>query len=202
MYFAYGEKEIKHLKQQDPLLAEVIELLGHIHRPVNPDLFSSIVHQIVSQQISSAAKSTIWRRMKDRLGEITVESILYLSQDELQGFGITFRKADYITDFANSVREGSLDLMKLTSLSDDEVIKELCKISGIGPWTAQMVLIFSMQRPDVISFGDLAIRKGMCMLYGLEELSKKKFDEISLIYSPYASVASLYLWEVASGKLL
>lgn len=202
MYFSYGEKEIKYLKQQDPLLAEIIDLFGHIYRPVNPDLFSSIVHQIVSQQISSAAKNTIWRRMQDRLGEITVESILSLSQNELQGFGITFRKADYITDFANSLKEGSFDLMKLTSLNDDELIKELCKISGIGPWTAQMVLIFSMQRPNVISFGDLAIRKGMCMLYGLEELSKKKFDEISENYSPHASVASLYLWELAGGKLL
>jgi DNA-3-methyladenine glycosylase II len=201
MYFSYGEKEKNYLKEQDPLLGQVIDLVGHIQRPVNPDLFSSMVHQIVSQQISTASKTTIWNRMEDRLGNITVDSILSQSQEELQSFGITFRKAGYITDFANRVKEGSLDLVKLRSLGDEEVIKELCKINGIGPWTAQMVLIFSMQRPNVISFGDLAIRKGMGIVYGLEKLNKSKFDELSLVYSPYATVAGLYLWAVAGGAV-
>lgn len=200
MYFSYGDKEIKYLKEQDPLLGQVMDQVGHIHRPVNPDIFSSIVHQIVSQQISTAAKNTIWRRMEDKLDKITVESILDLSQEELQKFGMTFRKAGYISDFANSVRDGSLDLFKLSSYSDEEVIKELCKSKGIGPWTAQMVLIFSMQRPDVISFGDLAIRKGMRLVYSIDKLSRAKFDEITLNYSPYATIAGLYLWEVAGRK--
>lgn len=139
--------------------------------------------------------------MQDRLGGITVDGILSQSQDELQSFGITFKKARYISDFANSIKEGSLDLFKLGLLDDEGVIKELCKIKGIGPWTAQMVLIFSMQRPNVISFGDLAIRKGMRIVYGLDTLSKSKFDQLSLSYSPYATVAGLYLWAVAGGKV-
>lgn len=201
MYFSYGEKEKEYLKQQDPRLGQVIEEVGHIHRRVNPDIFSSVVHQIVSQQISSVARNRIWERMAEDLGAITAQNLLSLTLEELQSFGTTFKKAGYILGFAREVQEGTLCLKQLQELSDEEVIKKLCSIKGIGPWTAQMTLIFSMQRPNVISYGDLAIRKGMCSVYGLEELSKKQFDEISATYSPYGTVAGLYLWEVAGGKV-
>ena len=182
-------------------MGELIDHIGHIKRGVNPDIFSSIVHQIVSQQISSAARNTVWGRMLEGLGEITPEAVLGIEKDQLQAFGISFRKADYIIDFSTKVKEGLVNLGDIHNLTDREVIEKLCLVKGIGPWTAEMALIFSMSRPDVISYGDLAIRRGMMMAYGLDKLDKKSFDRISSVYSPYRSVASLYLWEASTGNL-
>ncbi len=201
MYFSYGEREKEYLKERDPILGRVIDHIGHIYREINPDLFASLVHQIVSQQISSAARNTVWGRMVESLGQVNPERILALGRDDLQALGISFRKADYIVDIASKVQENLVNLEELKGMSDKEVIKTLCQFKGIGPWTAEMALIFSMERPDVISYGDLAIRKGMMMVYNLEELSKKDFDRISKLYSPYSSVASLYLWEASGGRL-
>lgn len=201
MYFSYGEREKEYLKERDPILGRVIDHIGHIYREINPDLFASLVHQIVSQQISSAARNTVWGRMVESLGQVNPERILALGRDDLQALGISFRKADYIVDIASKVQENLVNLEELKGMSDKEVIKSLCQFKGIGPWTAEMALIFSMERPDVISYGDLAIRKGMMMVYNLEELSKKDFDRISKLYSPYSSVASLYLWEASGGRL-
>lgn len=201
MYYKYGDKEKEYLSRKDPRLGLLIDHIGHIERRVNPDIYSSIIHQIVSQQISSGARDTIWTRFEERLGRVELNSVLSLSEGEIQAMGMSNRKARYILDFSTKVKEEVVNLKELHYMKDEEVIESLCQVKGIGPWTAQMTLIFSMERPDVISYGDFAIRKGMMLLYGLDELSKKKFNQIASAYSPYSTVASLYLWEASRGNL-
>lgn len=110
---------------------------------------------------------------------------------------MTLRKAEYIKGIASAALTGEVDFSKLHTLTDEEIIKKLSSLNGVGIWTAEMLLIFSLCRPDVVSYGDLAIRRGMMNLYGLKELPKEKFNRYRKKYSPYGSVASLYLWELS-----
>jgi DNA-3-methyladenine glycosylase II len=110
---------------------------------------------------------------------------------------MTMKKAVCISEVSNLVVKKELDLDNFENFSDEEVVAQLTKIKGIGRWTGEMILILSMERPDVVSFGDLAIRKGMEKLYGIEKISKAQFDKYKSVYSPYGSVASIYLWEIS-----
>lgn len=199
LYFQYGDKETEYLKKKDQVLGEVIEKIGHIEREVDSDLFSSVIHHIIGQQISTKAQATVWRRMQERLGEVTAESILAAEIPELQSFGMTFRKAEYIKDFAEKVQSGAFDLEGISRLPDNEAIKALASLKGIGVWTAEMILLFCLQRPDVFSFDDLAIRRGLRMVYHHRNIDRKLFEKYRRRFSPYCSVASLYLWAVAGG---
>lgn len=201
MYFEYGDKEIELLKKRDKKLGEAIDRIGHIYRPVDTDLFSSVIHHIIGQQISTRAQETVWRRLCDSLGNIDDKTICSVELNELQGFGMTFKKAGYIKDFAERVRSGDFGMNRLVGLSDDEVVRELSSIKGIGVWTAEMIMIFSMQRPDIVSFGDLAIIRGMRMLYRHKNIDRKRFERYKKRYSPYGTVASLYLWAIAGGAI-
>ena len=201
MYFKYGIEEIEHLKNNDKLLGEAIDKIGPIQRPLNKDLFSSLIHLIIGQQISTIAQKTIWERLLVRIGEVNVKNICSLNREELQKLGMTFRKSDYIKSFADKVFSNEFDINTLNTMTDEEVIKKLSTLKGIGPWTAEMLLIFCMQRPNVISFGDLAILRGMRMLYQYQEIDKVEFKKLSKVYSPYSTVASLYLWAIAGGAI-
>jgi DNA-3-methyladenine glycosylase II len=110
---------------------------------------------------------------------------------------MSMRKATYIKGMAEACAKGDLDLDGLKLLPDQEVVARLSALRGIGAWTAEMILIFSLQRPDVVSWNDLAIRRGMMILYGLDQLTRDRFDQHRKRYSPYGSVASLYLWEIS-----
>lgn len=163
--FRYGETEIQYLKQRDPKLGAIIDQIGPIERTVDDDLFSAIVHHIVGQQISTKAQQTIWRRMREDLGEINAETILAAGTERLQGVGMTFKKVEYIEDCARKAASGELDLKQLPQCSDKEIIDQLVSLKGIGVWTAEMILLFCLQRPDVFSYGDLAILRGLRMVY-------------------------------------
>lgn len=201
MYFQYGDKETEYLKKKDKVLGEVIEKIGHIQREVDSDLFSSVIHHIIGQQISTKAQATIWRRMKEQFGEVTAESILAADVPKLQSFGMTFRKAEYIRDFAEKVQGGAFDLEEISRLPDNEAIKMLAALKGIGVWTAEMILLFCLQRPDIFSFDDLAIQRGLRMVYHHRKIDRKLFEKYRRRFSPYCSVASLYLWAVAGGAV-
>lgn len=201
MYFRYGTEAIEYLKRKDEKLGEVIDKIGHIEREVDTDLFSAVVHHIVGQQISTKAQETIWNRIKEKLGEVNVENIMNAGVEKLQSFGISFRKAGYIMDFSQKVQEGVFDLEEIWRKSDEEVIKELSALKGIGVWTAEMLLLFCMERPDVLSYDDLAIQRGLRMVYHHRKIDKKLFEKYRRRYSPYGSVASLYLWAVAGGAI-
>lgn len=199
--FVYGTKEIDYLKGKDKILAAAIEQIGPIHREVIPDFFTALVKSIVGQQISTKAQITIWNRMCERLGKTTPDTILACSVDELQGFGITFKKASYIRSAAEKVRDGILDITALQVKSDTDLCVELTKLDGIGVWTAEMLMLFSMQRSDILSFGDLAILRGMRMLYHHKKITRPLFEKYRRRYSPYGSIASLYLWAIAGGAI-
>lgn len=193
--FKYGEKERNYLKKQDPVLGAYIDSVGMIEREVTPDLFTALIHSIISQQISTKAATTIRNRLSEKIPDITPEAVAGLSIEDIQACGMSNRKAGYIKSCAEAVIKGHINLKELELLPDEEVIKQLSSLHGVGVWTAEMLLIFSLQRPDVVSYGDLGIRKGIMQLYGLENLTKKQFESYRDRYSPYGSVASLYLWE-------
>lgn len=201
MYFEYGENEITYLQNKDKKLSEVIEQIGMIEREVDTDLFSSVVHHIIGQQISAKAQATIWQRMKETFGEVNAETILSADISKLQSLGMTFRKAEYITDFAEKVHDGVFDLEAVAQMPDDAAIKELVSLKGIGVWTAEMILLFCLQRPDIFSYDDLAIQRGLRMVYHHRKIDRKLFEKYRRRFSPYCSVASLYLWAVAGGAI-
>ena len=201
MYFEYGKKEIDYLRSRDKKLAAVIDRVGLIEREVDTDLFSAVVHHIVGQQISMKAQATVWQRMRDALGEVDADSIISAGEDRLQSCGMTFRKAEYLKDFALKVKSGRFDPEALREKSDEDVIKELSSLKGVGVWTAEMIMLFCMQRANVFSYGDLAILRGLRMLYRHRNIDRKLFEKYRKRFSPYCSVASLYLWAVAGGAL-
>ena len=198
-YFEYGETEIAWLKSRDKTLAAAIDEIGHINRPVKPDLFEALIDSIVGQQISAKAHATVWGRIREKVELFTPENIVAVPIDELQKCGISKRKAEYIKEAASVVASGELDLNALHDMAEDEVCKRLSQIKGIGVWTAEMLMTFSMQRPNVMSIDDLAILRGLRMLYRHKKITLALFAKYKRRYSPYATVASLYLWAIASG---
>ena len=201
MYFEYGETELSYLRRKDKRLGEVIDRIGHIDRVVDTDLFSSVVHHIIGQQISTKAQATIWQRLQDALGEVNAETILLTGVPKLQSMGIPFRKAEYIMDFAEKVHSGAFDLKGIWQMSDEDAIRELSTLKGIGTWTAEMILLFCMQRPDIFSYDDLAIQRGLRMIYHHRSIDRKLFEKYRRRFHPYCSVASLYLWAAAGGAI-
>ena len=200
-YFAYGPEATDYLSARDPRLAEVIARVGHVEREVDADLFAATAHHIIGHQISTKAQATIWGRMRDAFGEVSPQTIAAASEEELQALGMTFRKAGYIHGFAEQVASGNFDLAAVKRMSDEEAIAALSALPGIGRWTAEMLLLFCLQRPDVLAFDDLAIQRGMRMVYHHRKITRKLFERYRRRYSPYGSVASLYLWAVAGGVL-
>ena len=196
----YGEKEINYLSQQDEKMDVLIEKAGHIYRDGESDLYASLTDSIVGQQISTAAHNTIRNRINEKFGILTPEKVMSIPDEELKSVGISYRKAGYIKDFSSKVLKGEIDIDSLYTMSDEYVIKELTKIKGVGQWTAEMMLTFCMQRPDVLSYGDLAIRRGIMKLYGLEELSVEDFHKLTDKFSPYRTTAALYFWHYANPK--
>ncbi len=199
-YFKYGKTEIEWLKSRDTRLAEAIERVEIVERAVIPDLFAALVHSIIGQQISTKMHEKIWCRMQEAMNGVTAEKIEQTSRDTLQQFGITFKKADWIKSAAHKVLTGEFNISRLYDLNDSEAIAELVKLDGIGVWSAEMLLLFSMQRQNVLSFGDLAIQRGMRMIFHHRKITKELFEKYRRRFSPYCSVASLYIWAIAGGN--
>lgn len=197
-YVQYDARATDYLMSKDKKLARAIEAVGDIRRPMDGDVFSSIVRSIVGQQISTSALKTVLTRMMEKLdGAITPESIASITIDELQSCGMTFRKAEYIKAAADKVLSGDFDLNALEDLSDDEAIDALTSLKGIGRWTAEMILIFSMNRMDVFAFDDVGIHRGIRMVYHHKEVTKEMFERYRRRFSPYGTVASLYFWAIS-----
>lgn len=139
--------------------------------------------------------------MKNSYGEVNAETIVAASISDLQFFGMTFRKAEYIKDFAAKVYCKEFDLQKVSCMPDKEAIEYLAALKGIGVWTAEMILLHCLQRPDIFSFDDLAIHRGLRMIYHHRKVDRKLFEKYRRRFSPYCSVASLYIWAVAGGAI-
>ena len=199
-YFSYSAVETDYLSARDPALGAAMARMGHIDRAVIPDLFAALLNSIAGQQISGKALATVWARLCARLGEVTPDSVLAAGEDGLRACGLSGRKAGYMLAAAHAVQDGTLNIHSLVDKTDEEAIQTLVALPGVGRWTAEMLLIFSLQRPDVLAFDDLGIRKGLCRLYGWDEVTREQFEDCRARFSPYGTVASLYLWALAAEK--
>lgn len=196
-YYEYSQVEIDYLISVDETLGQAMARMGRIERLIIPDLFAALVYAIVGQLISVKAVHTIWARMQSQLGIITPQNMAKQTVEDIQKCGLTMKKAVCIHSIAHEIEGGHLNLAELNTLSDAEVIKRLTTLNGVGKWTAEMMLINAMERRDVVSWGDIAIRRGMMKLYGLSTISKEQFEQYRQRYSPLGSIASLYLWEIS-----
>ncbi len=196
-YFNYGQEEIDYLSSVDTILGAAMARMGKVERVIIPDLFAALVYAIVGQLISVKAVHTIWARMQNQFGEISPQNMARQTAEDIQKCGLTMKKAVCIQNIAQTIIQDAFDLNELHDLSDAEVIKKLMTLNGVGKWTAEMLLINSMERRDIVSWGDIAIRRGMIKLYGLSTLTKEQFEQYRLNYSPLGSVASIYLWEIS-----
>ncbi len=201
MFFKYGKTETDHLKAKDKILGAVIDQIGYIDREVHTDLFASVVRSIVGQQISGKAAATVWERMTALAGQMDAEHVLSVGTDALQSCGMSFKKAENIIDFSDKVFSGEFDLNAISLMSDEQAIEALLSLKGIGVWTAEMLLLFCLQRPNILSFGDFAIQRGLRMVYHHRKIDRKLFEKYRRRFSPYGSVASLYLWAVSGGAI-
>lgn len=201
MFFEYGAKETAYLKKKDKRLGEVIERVGHLERKVYPDLFAALLFYIAGQQISGRALAAIWSRVLARFPTLNASGILSANPDELRALGLSERKIEYMRGVAMKVAEGELRLEELNTLSDAEIIARLTALKGIGVWTAEMLLLFSLCRPNVFSTGDLGIQRGLRMIYHHRVLTPAMLKRYAGRFSPYGSVAAFYVWEVAGGAL-
>ncbi len=194
---AQTESALRHLRRSDPVMRRLIRDVGPFTLRLQRDRFQTLVRSIISQQISTSAAASIRRRLEALVAPepITPETLARLSLDELRSAGISPQKAGYLFDLTHKVSSGTVQLRRIGRLSDELVIEQLIQIKGIGRWTAQMFLIFSLGRPDVFPHDDLGIRSALRKLYALDELpNREQSHQIAAPWRPYASIASWYCW--------
>ncbi len=191
-----------YLSKKDPVMALAIARVGSCTLVPNPHLFETLVDAIISQQISVKAADAILGRLRvAALGEagglITPQSLLALEEDMLRSVGVSPQKIRYLRDLTERVTGGLLDLARLETLDDEDVITELVKVKGIGRWTAEMMLIFSLGRADVLPVDDLGFVEGVREAYGLEQRpTPKEMRERGEAWRPYRTFATWYMWGV------
>ena len=193
----------KHFKKTDPHLYKAARDIEIEEITLSQDLFRDIVWTIVGQQLSSRAADAIFTRFLTLFTaeEITPHLLLKLPDEAMRGSGLSMAKVRAIKAFAAAVERKELTLLKLETSTNEDVIAELTKVKGIGPWTAEMVLMFSLARPDIFSRGDLGLRKGMMELYGLRQPpSERRFRELLSAWTPYRTYAARILWKISDRK--
>lgn len=203
---------LKHFKKADPILYELalkIKLEEHT-RPEDPlrqslseaSYFVDLIESIVSQQLSIKAADTIFGRFKNLFpkGKITPGQTLKLPDEKIRECGISFSKIKYIKGIAQEIIDKKLNLKSFEKKSDEEVISELVKLKGIGQWTAEMFLMFTLGRSDVFSAGDLGLQNAMIKIYKLEKPKKEELLIISEKWSPHRTIASRILWKSLESK--
>ena len=191
------DEAVEHLRRADPVLREVIDRIGPIELTTEPDLWWSLVDSIMSQQLSVKAAWTIIGRLAalGADGRPTPAEMLAMDDDVLRTAGLSRAKVRYVKDLAACWLDGSLDHGRIPAMTDEEVIAELTRVKGIGTWTAEMILIFTLGRPDVLPVDDLAIRAAAQQLYGLgERTGRDALLRIGEPWRPWRTLASRYLW--------
>lgn len=180
-------------------MADVIALVGPCTLVPNPNLFESLVDAIISQQISVKAADAILARLRAALpdGLITSEALLQVEHEQLRTIGLSSQKVRYVRDLSEHVASGRLDLAQLSEFDDEEIIDKLVVVKGIGRWTAEMMLIFSLGRADVLPVDDLGFVEGVRTAYGLENRpTRKELLERGEVWRPYRTFATWYMWRL------
>ncbi len=190
------EKSTKFLSKKDPQLGKIISQVGIIQLKPPRAHFESLINSIVSQQLSTKAAATIHKRFSQAIeNEITPQKILSTPLDILRGAGLSGQKAKYMAALAEAFIENTDAYERIHELPDEEVIKLLTEIKGIGVWTAQMFMMFNLLREDIFPIGDLGIRKSMEKhFYGSEKQEHQILIERAELWAPYRTVACFYLW--------
>lgn len=197
-------EQIAALSSKDPALGKLLVQLEPVEITLQEDLFVSLASAIVGQQLSNRVAEVLWERLNSLAhGEVTPDIILSVEHEELRKIGISYAKIDYLKSLAAAVENGTLVLEELHLLEDDEIIQQLTKVKGIGPWTAEMFLIFSMGRTDVFSAGDGGLQRAVKWLYQLNQVpGMEEMKQISGRWKPYRTIAALYLWRAIDDKLV
>ncbi len=197
-------KAVNHLKKCDPVLCCIIERVGAFRMEFGPPEFHSLAESIVYQQLNGRAAETIFNRFTALAGDpVTPEGILKLTDEQLRSVGLSKQKSGYLRDLATKTAAGVLDFSQLAGMTDDEVIKHLTQVKGIGVWTAQMFLMFTLRRPDVLPTGDYGVQAAMKKHYRKRKLPKpKEMEKIARRWAPYRSIACWYLWRSLDIKTL
>ena len=197
-------KAIHHLRNCDPVLAAIIQQVGPFRMEYAPAEFCSLAEAIVYQQLNGKAALTIFKRFSEVAGEpLSPAGILRLTDEQMRAVGLSKQKSSYLKDLAAKTASGTLDFSRLHELPDEEVIKHLTQVKGIGVWTAHMFLMFSLRRPDVLPTGDYGVQMAMKKHYRKRNLPKPRdMERIARAWAPYRSVACWYLWRSLDLKIL
>ena len=185
-------KAIKELSEKDNIISKIISQYPNEKMIMKNDTLHTLVRSIVGQQISVKAADAIWNRLEEACeNNISEESLLKLKKEELRNIGLSNTKSDYILNVVNA----NITKMKWEKLEDDEIKEKLCEIKGIGPWTAEMFLIFRLGRPNVLPLGDIGLINAINLNYNNnEKLSKEELIEFKSKWNPWCSIATWYMW--------
>jgi DNA-3-methyladenine glycosylase II len=195
---------VQHLKKSDPILRAIIERIGPCRMEFGPPEFHSLAEAIVYQQLNGKAALTIFKRFAALTGEpVMPEGILKLTEAQLRAVGLSKQKSSYLKDMAERASRGDLDFTRLAEMTDEDVIKHLTQVKGVGVWTAQMFLMFTLQRMNVLPTGDFGIQSAIKKHYKKRKMPKPEhMEKIARAWEPYRTVACWYLWRSLDIKTM
>jgi len=195
-------KAINHLKKSDPILAAIIERIGPFRMQYGEPTFHTLAESILYQQLNGKAAETIFNRFTALAGDpLTPQGILKLSDAQMRGVGLSRQKTAYLRDLSEKTKAGLLEFERMTDMSEDEVIAHLTQVKGIGVWTAQMFLMFSLHRPDILPTGDYGVQAAIKKHYKKRKWPKPAvMEKIAKPWVPYRSIACWYLWKSLDMK--
>jgi DNA-3-methyladenine glycosylase II len=196
------QKAITHLRKADPVIAALIDRIGPCRMEYGPPEFHSLAESIIYQQLNGRAAARIFERLAALAGQpLTPAGILKLREDEMRSAGLSKQKASYLRDMAERTLNGQLVFGKLGQLSDEEVIDHLTQVKGVGVWTAQMFLMFTLRRPNVLPTGDFGVRAAIRKHYRKRQLpTPRQMQKIAKSWEPYRTTACWYLWKSIDVK--
>lgn len=195
-----SQKAIESLSAQDKILGAYIQKTGPLSRDTLEDPYQSTLDCIIAQQVSGKAAQSIGNKVFARFPNGDPKGILEATEEEMRSLGLSRSKVAYLKNVAQTKFDGTIDWDKLNTLPTQQVFETLLPIKGVGLWTVEMVLIFSLKRMDVMSYDDLGIRRGIMRLYHVEKVTKEFFTELVTRYAPYQTYASFYLWQASMEK--
>lgn len=192
------------LSAADPYMKKLVHTIGDIELPLRPDYLLSLVRSIVGQQISVQAATAIFGRLETLLDhQVTARSILDKSDDKLREVGLSVRKVAYLKDLSEKIVQDEIELDKLDNLDNASVLKLLTSVKGIGKWTAEMFLIFSLKRMNVLALDDIGIQRGAKWLYQIDQSERRKIlVKKADVWAPHLTIASIYLWSIVDQGLI
>ena len=190
----YWDEACKHLMKKDRVMKRLIPQHGDSCLQTRGDAFTTLARSIVGQQISVKAAQTVWDRFAQLPMRMTAANVLKLKVDDMRAAGLSARKVEYLVDLALHFDSGKIRVASWKAMEDEAIITELTGIRGIGRWTAEMFLLFTLGRENIFSHGDLGLRRGFSELYGQENPTVQAIERVVSSWSPYKSYGSIALW--------